>query len=460
MTTARVLMVAYAFPPMSGSGVYRTAKFAKYLPHFGWNPVVVCGDDGTPFGLSVDPSLLADVPPEARVLRTRFVSPYGLRRRLKRLLRLSGKENDCDQAVGAQCSGTPSGLPARGVAQRTLKWFGRVLRPLESPPVDLALYWALSIVPLCRRLIAEENVGVIYTSSDPYSDHLVGWMLRRQTGKPWVADFRDPWTQAWNYNQRGWRSAVDRRMERHVLDGADRIIGVAPGEVLGLQALSSQRDPNRFITIENGFDPEDSAHDLAPGIRAQTPAGKTVLAFVGTGHGTLVPILEALARVGPAMEAVRLRLVGSLAPAVLAWLQDHAGAIDVELVGRVPHAEAIGHMRAADILLLPFGASSRWADVYSGKLFEYMAAGRPILLGGPVGDASRLLEASGTGVRLPLERPDEAAAMLGLLASDPAGFRALYYHPDAQIVAQYERRALTGRLAALFDELAGPGNQR
>ena len=112
-------------------------------------------------------------------------------------------------------------------------------------------------------------------------------------------------------------------------------------------------------------------------------------------------------------------------------------------------------MQAADALLLIRGESPQWATTYSGKIFEYMAAGRPILLVGPQGDASWLLAESGTGVRLPLERPDEATAMCRLLAEDPDSFWAQYYHPDPQVVARYERRALTGRLAGLFDDLVG-----
>lgn len=447
-----VLIIAYFFPPMAGSGVYRTLKFVKYLPQFGWRPIVVCGDQAHPFDYGYDETLLAEVPPEASVLRLPFVSPYGVRTRLKRLFHVG-------PTVPGPSSPEPDGRrvpPGTGTdrepLREALRRLGRLLHPLEAPPVDGALYWALSIVPCCRRVIETERVDLIYTSSFPYSDHIAGWILKRLTGRPWVADFRDPWTQAWDYRRRGWRRRIDRYAEQRVLGEADRIIGVVPSLTQDMLRLIPGRDPACFVTIENGFDAEDLDHQDA---QPHHQDGKTLLAHVGTvWGGTAVPFLEALARLGADGKRLRVRFVGGLAPQEMAWLRDHVPPAEVEILGRVSHAEAIGHMRAADALLLIRGKDPRWANTYSGKVFEYMAVGRPILLAGPEGDASRLLAETGTGVRLPLERPDEAQAMLKLLAEDVDGFRARYYRPNPQTIARYERRALTERLAALFDEVA------
>lgn len=450
-----VLMVAFVFPPIGGSGVQRTTKFVKYLPDFGWQPTVVCCEDGSHFGLAFDHTLLADVPAEARVLRTPFVSPYGLRRRLKRLVGMS--QDDGREPSAMAQGGTGLGSGQRSAARDLLKRMGGVLRPMELPPIDGSLYWGLSVVRVCLRVIKKEKVDVIYTSSDPYSDHIVGWLLKRLTGKPWVADFRDPWTQAWNYGNRGWRRRLDLLAERWVLLEADRVIGVTPSETEELKALAPSKDPACFRTIENGFDEEDflNAPCSVPD-RLVGPGGRTLISFVGVAYeGNLVPMLAALERLGQAGRRLKLRIVGGLARQELDWLRDHAMDVQVEVVERVPHPEAIAHMRCSDALLLAFGNGPQWAGVYSGKLFEYMAAGPPILLSGPEGDASRVIEATGTGVRLPLEQPDQATAMLSQLAEDPSGFWAQHYHPDRQAVARFDRRALTGRLAALFDELVG-----
>lgn len=451
MPIRKVLIIAYYFPPLGGSGVYRTTKFVKYLPQFGWRPIVVCGDEARLFGIGHDETLLAEIPAEARVVRMPFVSPYGVRGRLRRLLRLRPTHENQDVHAPTGHDRISGEGTIGDLAREMLRRLGRVLHPLEAPPIDAALYWAFSIVPWCRRVIEEEKVDVIYTSSHPYADHVAGLILKRLTGRPWVADFRDPWTQAWDYRNEGWRRSIDRWAEQRVLREADRVVAVTPGETQGLLALSRGRSPNHFTTIENGFDHEDFAQGQA---RPEGLDGVTVLSHVGLAYdGTAIPALEALARLGPAGKSLRARFVGGLAPQELAWLHDHTLDVEIEVTRRVPHAEAICEMRACDALLLLRGDGPRWAQSSPGKLFEYMAAGRPIVLAGPEGEASRLLAASGTGVRLPLERPDEATAMLALLAGDPLRFRARYYHPDQEVIARYERRALTERLAGLFDEL-------
>lgn len=501
-----VLMIAYSFPPIGGSGVHRTAKFVKYLPQLGWRPVVVCGDDARSFGHSLDLTLLDGIPPEALILRTRFVSPYGVRRRLQRLFRVrptmasaragEGERGRAGEQESKGADGSATGQDWKP-AGKGLRLLGRVLHPLEFPPIDAALYWALSIVPLCRRVIEAEKVDLIYTSSDPYSDHVAGWILKRLTGRPWVADFRDPWTQAWNYSQRGWRRDCDLFAEQRVLRYADRVIGVTPSETRGLRDLVSTRNPAGFVTIENGFDEEDfgpgdpkctlepgleplgglsvdaaNRLTLAPALTGRRSAGeppvqesalnvkntrppgaKTVLAHIGIVYdGTAMPFLQALERLGPAGEKLQVRFVGGLAPQESRWLAEHAVSAEIEVRKRVSHAEAVGQMCAADAVLLIFGTGPRWAKHYPGKLFEYMRCGSPSLMIGPEGDASRLVQASGTGCFVDVGDTAAVAVALRLLAEQPEVFRAQYYRPQADVIAHYERRALTARLAELFED--------
>lgn len=460
-----VLMIAYFFPPMAGSAVQRSMKFVKYLPDFGWRPIVVCGDEAHFFDLGLDATLLDDVPPAARIMRPRFVSPLGIRSRLQRLFRvrptIAGEDPSAADGKQGGAGVSETLRPPSGA----LRFLGRVLHPLESPPIDAALYWALSIVPLCRRLIAEEQVDLIYTSSDPYSDHIAGWILKRLTGKPWVADFRDPWTQTWNYSHRGWRRRCDLFAEQRVLRYADRVIGVTPSQTQGLWDLVPGRDPAAFVTIENGFDEEDfssAADRLKPLARAiasysESAGGagaRTLLSHVGIIYdGTALPFLQALERLGPAGKRLEVRFVGGLAPQERSWLAEHPVSAGVEVLSRVPHTEAVVQMRASDAVLLILGTSARWRGIYTGKLFEYLRCGRPILMVGPEGDASRLVQASGTGCWVPADDIEAVVEALRLLAGQPDAFRARYYHPQQDIIAHYERRALTERLADAFEEV-------
>jgi glycosyltransferase involved in cell wall biosynthesis len=452
--TGRVLMIAYFFPPLAGSGVQRTVKFAKYLPQAGWQPIVVCGDEGRLFDYGRDESLLAEIPAEVQVLRTRFVSPYGIRGRLQRLLAVRPTIAGDDPPAPGTARGALVAASRQRPAPAALRMLGRVLHPLESPPIDPAFYWALSVLPLCRRVIEEEQVDVIYTSSDPYSDHVAGWILKRLTGRPWVADFRDPWTQTWNYNHRGWRHRCDLFAEQRVLRYADRVIGVTPAETQGLRDLAAERKAADFVTIENGFDEEDFwVGNGKRAVEPRTAGARTVLSHVGVVYdGTVIPLLKALQRLGPAGDRLHVRFVGGLAPLELRWLADHPVSAKIEILGRVPHIEAVGHIRGSDAVLLVLGEGSRWEKHYPGKLFEYMRCGQPILMIGPEGEASRLVQASGTGSFVPANDIDAAARLLELLAEQPETFRARYYKPQLEIVSRYERHELTARLAALFED--------
>jgi glycosyltransferase involved in cell wall biosynthesis len=321
---------------------------------------------------------------------------------------------------------------------------------VEFPPVDAALYWALSIVPLCRRIIAKEKVDVIFTTSFPYSDHVAGLLLKRLTGRPWVADFRDPWTQNAAAGNRGWRRRLDRWVERRVLRHADRVVGVTPTYTEGLRSLAPDRQSVDFATIENGFDRDDFG---TPG--GDRPRdGRITVAHVGMVYdGTALPVLEALAQMGTEAAGLRLLFVGGLAPSEVGWLEDREVAARIEVRARVPHAQAIDAMRAADVLLLPVGVGPQWQGHYPGKLFEYMASGTPILMVGLEGDAAALVRASGTGCFVPAQDGGAIRQTLALLAGSPEQFRSRFYHPRPEVIARYERRALTGRLAAVFDEL-------
>jgi glycosyltransferase involved in cell wall biosynthesis len=454
-----VLMVGYIFPPLGGSGVYRTTKFVKYLPQFGWQPVVVSGSDSDALGTGLDASLVAEIPQEASVVRVPHVSLRGPRRVAKRVVagRAGGLMPQDAARLGGEDLLEPGALARKSRAVRAIN---AILDPIEFPPIDDAFYWALRIVPRSLRLIRQHKVEVIYTTSFPYSDHVAGLLLKRLTGLPWVADFRDPWSEQPDVRMTGWRRWCDVTAERRVLRQADRIIGVTPTWVAGLRALAPGRRPDDFALIENGYDAEDFAAERDAADVQPARAG-SALTHVGHAYsGALVPLIQAITDLCGSAPGLKLRFIGRLPEPDARLLAGLPPSMAEVMEERVPHAEAIREMRMAQTLLLLIGNEPGWVGHYPGKLFEYLAAGRPILAVGPEGDASRLLEASGAGVRLPAERPDEAAALLRLLACDPAGFRSRYFRPDANVIARYERRALTGRLADMFHELSGKGMGR
>ena len=468
LPSRRVLMIAYIFPPIGGSAVYRNLSFARYLPEYGWQPVVVCGD-GETLGHGMDLSLLRSIPPEVVVVRRPFVSAFGLRRAAKRLLGVQDPVYP-SSLPGDQCQVTnlrgplPSDPIATGAAaRRILGALALPLQPIEHPLPDAALYWALSIIPTSLRLIRERQIDAILSESFPYSDHLAGLVVHRLTGKPWIADFHDPWSLNAAFRHRGVRRWFDVAAERRVLQRATRVIACTPPNSEGLRELAPGRVSGDFVTIPEGFDSRDlemarRASGDGPPPWSNAPARRT-LAHVGfVVAGAAIALLRALEGLEhDAAGRLRVVFVGGLALPDARWLRDHPVPVEIQVTPRVSQAQALHAMLAADALLLLLPPGEGWSATYPGKLFNYMASGKPILYVGPQGAASRLVQESGTGCVAPASDPALARILLRELALTPAEFEQRNYHPRQEVIAQYERRVLASRLAAVLDEAVAAG---
>ena len=381
----RVLMICGAFPPSGGAGVQRSAKFAKYLPQYGWKPIVwSCGPLAD---LPRDDSLLRDLPDDLSIRMRPFGDAGGWAAATSHLTeRLLG-------AVGV------NGTALRGVQWRV----DRAARGVVSRLVpDAQVLWALASVRELRRVIARERVDVVYSTFSPASNHLLAWLLKSATRRPWVSDYRDLWTEdCWYSFSKGprWRRAADRYLEQRFLEDADAVIGVSESQTRILAARVPAQE-GKFRTIPNGFDPDDfvRARRLASLVShdgTDNRKERFVLAHVGRFSRERVRpgMIEGFARfargLGDDRHRFELRLVG--------WTSAGLGSqLDVEGVrctarGYVPHDQAVAEMLAADALLLQYPDEPNADTAISGKLFEYFAAGRPVLMIGPRGSATRQL---------------------------------------------------------------------
>ena len=327
----RVLMLAYYFPPLAGGGVQRTLKHVKYLPRHGFDPIVVTSR-GVGHRLR-DPSLCSEIPAGTPVLRPRELPLHLVKWGVESLSRRAG---------------IPTG------AGRYVGW-----------PDEFA-GWAPGALAASLAAVRRYRPDVIYSTSSPVSGHLVALALKRLTGLPWVADFRDAWTT----NPEGLRrfGRLSRALERRIVREASCIVVVDETiDLLGVPA----GDP-RLVVIRNGVDREDLP---APGARAGEPVFR--LAHVGMLYGArdAAPVLEALrSLIGRGVvdrDRVELRIVGDarLEP-------DAVGTVPLSRRGYVDHREALAEMAAADALLLYQPPGWRAS---TGKVFEYLATGRPIL---------------------------------------------------------------------------------
>jgi hypothetical protein len=431
----KLLLVSHHFPPMGGAGVQRALKFVRYLGDFGVQPVVLAGDD---CGYLQDPSLLDELPPGLQVLRV----PH------RTLLQ---------RALARRPSPSAAAAPAatRGGAGLSPAWRDALLgtwAALQWP--DERGGWARAAwAPACR-LLRDAGIELVMSTAPPVAAHALARRLARRAGLPWVADWRDLWADNPGSTAPAWRRALDRRVEAHWLRDAAGVVAVTPAWQRRYAQQLGDRCPVAWIP--NGYDEADFAHLPTAPVPSD---GALRLVHTGSFYGPRdpAPLLDALGRVlrnrPVGARPLKLRLVGAIGSRFEAALADfdlrHPGV--VERRPYVPHAEALAEMVAADALLLVVGAGDgRQAEVVAGtlpgKLFEYLRAGRPLLLlGDPSGDAAQLLRRHGRGWIADETRPDRIADALVALCDGQAPFVPI--HAD---VSRFERRRLAGELAAFL----------
>lgn len=450
MTHKSVLIIAHDFPPIRTSGIYRPLKFAKYLPEFGWQPVVVSAQ---PFGVgALDDSMLRELPADVEVIRAERPSMLDWEARVyKRLLRRDPRELT---RVSKSADHTGKPAPAPGTSWRNL-----LLRGVLSPARALlqhALYfpddanlWARHAYQAAAEVVGRRKIDAIFSTSSPASAHLVAAALSRRFSIPWVADFRDPWTRNIpKQHDPALRRAIERRVEIAVLRRASQIIYISDR----LAELAREAFPmvpaSKFHVIENGYDESDFS---GAGAYCASPDQPLTMLNVGTiyrstGFESLLAVIEQLHADQPSL-APRLEHVGPLFSDQRQRLAklDELGA--VSLSGVVSHDRIAAMMVRADVhvLTVPDGAVDRPANI-PGKLYEQLRSGRPILYVGPENDTSRHIANADAGWVFRAEQREELATKLTeLVAAKRIG--SLPHGALPSRVGHFERRQLTRLLS-------------
>ena len=424
----RALLVTYYFPPAGGVSAQRVLKFAQYLPDFGYLPTVLTVDPRYAAYPALDDTLHDYVPETATVVRTKSWDPFTL------YARLQGKSKDDIVGIGF----------VKENQDRLVSRMGRWIRGNVFLP-DARVGWTPFALRAAKQILQQQQPDIVLTTGPPHSIHRVGKQLQKRYAIPWVADFRDPWTDYFfnaHMLQTRAAQAATARMEQRVLSQTDAVVAVSPSIGVAFHQKAALR---RYETIPNGFDPED--HSSEPGKRTSGD-GRFVIAHVGTltSEQHASGLLEALSRLDSTAE---LHFVGHVADRILQAAADAGLSDRLHVRPFVPHAEAIAVMHAADVLLVSTGVGPRTKGIVTGKVFEYLGTGKPILgLGPPEGDLAALLHETGGGR---LYRPDDTAAIEGYLRGLING--SIHIAADKDVLVPYTRQALTERLAALFDSL-------
>ena len=422
----RLLIITYYWPPTGGSGVQRWVKFSKYLPERGWQPVIYTPEN--PEQLARDESLLADIPECAEVIKTRITEPYEIYRRLT-----GGKKGAEVNPVNAQ---------HKNWKQRLSLWIrGNCFIP------DPRIGWVRPSVRFLVKYLQEHPVDAVVTTGPPQSVHLIGRGLKRALGLHWIADFRDPWTEMFYYKHLGLSAAADRRhhrLEQSVLDEADTVLSVSPPVAADFRAKTK----TPVVLITNGYDEDDYAGLTGESLPFATPQRlRKEIRLVHTGlfaaDGNPLNLWDALAQrcaSNPDFRArLQIRLAGKVDAAITDAIRARGLGDNLVELGYLPHDETVREQRAADILLLPLRQEPEYAKVLPGKIFEYLAARRPVLgIGQEDGAAAQILRDAGAGEMFGWDKRDELLAFLDA------------EHPETAGIEKYSRRSLTAQLTEIL----------
>lgn len=440
MQSKRVLIITYYFPPAGGAGVQRTLKFVKYLRDFGWEPVVLTARNAD--YPAYDPTLEAEVPANVKVYRSRIIEPYWLYRKL------TGRSANESTDI-ATLSLDDSHQQKLG--ERISQW----VRSAVFVP-DARIGWLFFATPLGKNIVQSEKIDVIFSSAPPYTTHLIGRALHRKTGLPWVADFRDSWIGWVSAPQ--WRPkfswALERRMERAVLRDADRILTVSCGIQEDLLSRHPEQRDERWRFLSNGFDAADFE-----GVAPVAGDDKITITYVGSMYGARNPeyflqALEALYEQQPeTVNQLRVRLVGRVGEPIAARIRSSSVHHVFELIPYVSHREALAYLLGSDVSLLIIDDTPANSGILTGKVYEYIGAGKPILALAPEGEAAELIRSHHLGwVAPPKHVPAIQAILQEILVTISRIESRVMVHGNSNRAA-FERRHQTGELAKILDEM-------
>lgn len=432
----KVLIVAYYFPPSGGPGVQRVLKYVQYLRQFGWEPVVLTVEDAN--FPARDESLLAEVPPDVKVVRTKIFEPYDLYRKL------TGK--------GAGTAIDVNTIRRKGARIPLSERLSEFIRATFFIP-DARRGWLRHAVRAGLKTIREEKIAAIYSSSPPYTCALIARALKRKTGLRWIAGFRDPWTGFITTPHR-WAipRAIDRRLERSVFSEADAV------EVawLGIEKDARGKYPDlpgeKFHHLPNGYD----SHDFPAVDPARRTDHRFTVTYTGSMYGPRNPdaFLKAVELLVNDKEIdldrLRLRFIGRFGEEVHEMFRNSSVRQAIEVVGYMPHRDSIEQLLLSDALLLVVDECDESEEVVPGKVYEYIGSGRPLIAVAPERSAiADLLEETHAGyVAHQSNIPGIARAIRACYDDYLGGRRTL--EPNQDRVERYERKNMTARLATLL----------
>lgn len=418
MRQRHALFVAFHVPPeASSSGVLRTLKYIRYLEESNWRVTVVCPD--TSAYAVTDPSLVRQLPDSCRVVRTPFLN-----------------------------------------TKRHLSVFG--LYPVLLAVPDTWIGWLPWGIAAGKRVAREDPIDLVYSTSPHATAHLIASSVATNAARPWVTDFRDPWFE--EIPEPGAPSGplfrgIDRRLERRVIMRCQCVTT----STLSLRDTFRERypdvPPGKFVAILNGYDEADFS--ALPTVSA--PGNRLTLVHAGVINGEFrdprplfVALRECIDRGEVRADELRVRFLGGGAFAdsseVRSGVEATGLAASVEFLPRVPYAEALQELAAADVLLL-LQSSPDTTGLVPAKLYEYLRAQKPVLALVQPGATGEILRMVNGGWAIDPADTGALRAGIGEIVQRWRNASLRDACADLNDLRRFDRRSLAKELAGVFESL-------
>jgi len=424
----KVLIISYYWPPAGGPGVQRWLKFVKYLPEFQIHPVVYIPEN--PKYPITDTSLSKEIPDHVTIYKNKIFEPYHLAGFLS-------KNKTKQISAGIISDHNPSLL------EKTLLWIrGNMFIP------DARKYWVKPSVKFLKVIINKEQIDTVITTGPPHSLHLIGLELKKSLDLKWLADFRDPWTSIGYHSKLRLTNASKRKhreLEKEVANSCDRLLVTSNTTKAEFESITSK--PIHVIT--NGYDIPES--DLPFSALDK----KFTLSHIGsllTGRNP-ENLWKVLAEIIDENEdfrnAFQLNLIGVVGRDVLKCIMDNGLKPYTRFKEYVSHKEAVNFQRHSQLLLLAEIDSPDTRGIIPGKLFEYLAAKRPILAIGPEDwEVSEIVNRTNSGFVFNYMAVSDLKTVL-------LNWFHLYQEGKLMVssvnIKAYNRKMLTAKLAELLE---------
>ena len=428
----KVLVITYYWPPMGGGGVQRWLKTTKYIREFDWEPIIFTTADAE---ISMyDESLLNDIPEGIKVIKSPIWEPFGLYKRL------TGKE---DEKINP---GFLQKKKGNGFLQKFSMWIrGNFFIP------DAKRFWIRPSVKKLNSYLQDNKVDAIVSTGPPHTTHLIAQKVAKKHNIPWLADFRDPWTNIDFYHQLKLTFLADKkhkRLEKKVLQNANKVVTVSKSWAKDFERISTVEP----IVINNGFDPSDfeDAGELSLD-------KKFTITHVGSLNKDRNPFVlwkvlaEVIQENDDFSSDLGIKLIGPIDISVHDTLEREQLLNQTTLIESLPHKEVLSHLMKSQVLLLPLNDVPNIDGVIPGKMYEYFGAKRPIIcIGKEDGDAAEIIKETKTGVVVGFSAKEKLKQEIFRMYHDYKNGQ-LQIHP--QDYAKYSRKTLAAKIANVLETI-------